>query len=316
MENPQKENGHVDIANSIMDAFARTRIPGQARQILDFILRKTYGWKKKTDFISLSQFCAGTGLKKTHVVRAVHLLEKMNLIVTQKGNGIAKEYGLNKHFETWNPYPKKVTYPKMVTSIPQNGNASYPKMVPTKDTTTKDTTTKDTLSDSARSLSSQFLATLPETKMKARITEADLRKWGEAFDNLLKLYSAERLAEIVAEYRNDPFWSKNFLSPLKLLKKNSDGIRYAELFDARLVSGSRRSPAPDHQIGTYGRDEPPPPADPSPQETGDAVRRELLRIEGQIAIMSRQPPSADRAEALENLRTIRGDLIRQAEAVQ
>ena len=76
------------------------------------------------------------------------------------------------------------------------------------------------------------------------------------------------------------------------------------------------SPAPDHQIGTIGRDEPPEPADPSPQETGDAVRRELLRIDGQIAIMSRQPPSADRAEALENLRTIRGDLIRQAEAVQ
>jgi len=52
MANPQIENGYTRIANETMDALAKIRIPGQARQVLDFILRKTYGWNKKTDMIS------------------------------------------------------------------------------------------------------------------------------------------------------------------------------------------------------------------------------------------------------------------------
>jgi phage replication O-like protein O len=78
LANPQAENGHVDIANEIFEAFARTRIPGEARQVMDFILRKTYGWHKKQDAISLSQFVEGTGLNKPHVCQAINHLVKMN----------------------------------------------------------------------------------------------------------------------------------------------------------------------------------------------------------------------------------------------
>ena len=56
MASPQLKDGYVAIANEIMDALAHIRIPGEARQVLDVILRKTYGWKKKEDEISLSQF--------------------------------------------------------------------------------------------------------------------------------------------------------------------------------------------------------------------------------------------------------------------
>ena len=47
MANPQKENGYTSIANDIVEALAGIRIPGEARQCLDVILRKTYGWNKK-----------------------------------------------------------------------------------------------------------------------------------------------------------------------------------------------------------------------------------------------------------------------------
>ena len=57
MANPQRENGHVDIANEIMDKLCRYRIPGEVRQVMDTVFRKTYGWNKKADRISLSQFC-------------------------------------------------------------------------------------------------------------------------------------------------------------------------------------------------------------------------------------------------------------------
>jgi len=70
MANPQLEDeGHVKIVNSIMDALARTRIPGEARQVLDYILRQTYGWNEKEREISLAKFSKGTGLSKAHVCR-------------------------------------------------------------------------------------------------------------------------------------------------------------------------------------------------------------------------------------------------------
>ena len=67
MAEPQKENGYTPIANEIMDALCRIRIPGEERQVLDCIFRKTYGWNKCEDSISLTQFMEMTGLKKPAV---------------------------------------------------------------------------------------------------------------------------------------------------------------------------------------------------------------------------------------------------------
>lgn len=143
MANPQAEEGHVDIANEIVEALARTRISGSEMQILWVIFRKTYGWHKKEDEIALSQFTEMTGIPKPHVVRYLKkLLHKKVIAIAQNGNGITS-YGFNKDFDKWSPLPKKVTLPKMVTSIAQNGKASLPKKAHTKETTTKETITKE-----------------------------------------------------------------------------------------------------------------------------------------------------------------------------
>ena len=150
--NPQLENGHTRIANEIMDALAGIRIPGQARQVLDVIIRKTYGWQKKTDKISLSQFAESTGMTKVTVSKAINKLLKMNLITkegsalscfTKKGNDYSIIYGLQKDYGKWLPLPKKVTLPKKVKNVTQKGMETLPKMSTTKETITKETITKD-----------------------------------------------------------------------------------------------------------------------------------------------------------------------------
>lgn len=145
MASPQIENGHIKIANEIFEAFGRIRISGEARQVLDVILRKTYGFNKKNDAISLSQFCLATGLKKQHVDRGITHLIGMNLI-TKKGDTIANVYSFNKDFDTWKPLPKKVTYPKKVTGVTKKDNNRTQKRgiqkTVTKDTITKDISTK------------------------------------------------------------------------------------------------------------------------------------------------------------------------------
>jgi len=131
MASPQTENGFTKIANETMEALAGIRISGEARQCLDVIIRKTYGFHKKEDDISLSQFALITNIGKTHILRGLVKLAKMNLIITKKGNHNGNTYRFNKDFDTWKPLPKKVT-------VTKKGNPSLPKKGHTKDNTTKE----------------------------------------------------------------------------------------------------------------------------------------------------------------------------------
>jgi len=113
MSSPQLENGFTRLSNELLDALARIRIPGEARQMLDVIIRKTYGFGKKSDYISATQFMDATGLPKYSVHRARGKLLKLNLIeVTKKANRIMLKYSINKHYRTWKPLAKKVTVTK------------------------------------------------------------------------------------------------------------------------------------------------------------------------------------------------------------
>ena len=134
MKTPQLEDGYIRIANEIWDALISHRIAGVERQCLDFILRKTYGFNKKEDYISNSQFCKATGLKKVAVCKAITQLIAKN-IVTKNGNTRIPSYCFNKNYKSWKLLPKKVTVTNIGNAVTKNDNKQLPKMVPTKDNT-------------------------------------------------------------------------------------------------------------------------------------------------------------------------------------
>lgn len=105
-----------------MDALARTRFSGYERNVLDVLFRKTYGWGKSEDAISLSQFVDATGIRKPHIVRTLTRLVWRCIVtkignVTQNGNDKSATYVFNERFEEWLSLPKMVTLPKMVPTI-------------------------------------------------------------------------------------------------------------------------------------------------------------------------------------------------------
>jgi phage replication O-like protein O len=118
MANPQTEHGFTKIANEIMDALARTRIPGEARQVLDFVIRKTYGYHKKQDWISTSQIAEATGLHPRAVDRARDRLRSMKILTSDKiVSGKAYRIGLNKNWEEWMTPDKNVRGPLSKVSV-------------------------------------------------------------------------------------------------------------------------------------------------------------------------------------------------------
>jgi len=231
MANPQKENGYTAIANDIMEALGGIRIPGEARQMLDVIFRKTYGWNKPSDRISVSQFSEATKIAKPSIVRARKVLTEMNLIVYNNVNG-TPEYRINKDFETWKPFTKKLTFTKKLKKVNKKVNkrlhSSYPQKkliqkqkeiyIPTKNSET---------------LTEYFLSTLSE---EFRAKFKDNKKWQMEFDKHLKIHTVDRLKLMIAYFRRDDFWCKNFLSPLKLSTKNRDGMKYIDYFLERMKS--------------------------------------------------------------------------------
>lgn len=164
MVNPQLKDGYTPIANEILEALVKIRIPGEARQCLDFIIRKTYGYQKKEDWIALSQFVEATSLKKPTVSRALRKLSKMNIII-KKDNGIGVTYGLQKDCDKWEPLSKKITV------IKKDNKGSTKKIIggstkkiPTKDIYYKRNITKETEDIILREITDYFCDKFLEEK--------------------------------------------------------------------------------------------------------------------------------------------------------
>jgi len=131
-ETPQLENGYTKIANEIMDALIAYRIPGEERQCLDFIIRKTYGYNKKEDIISNSQFVAATGLKKGNVSRAVKNIVLKNIVIKTDNKNIPT-YRFNKNYKTWKVLSKLQPVINMTTAVIKSDNKLLSEVMDTKE---------------------------------------------------------------------------------------------------------------------------------------------------------------------------------------
>lgn len=151
MANPQAENGHVDIANEIVETLAKTQLSGYESRVLWIIFRKTYGWHKKEDWITNTQIARMTGIAESHISRTIKMLIKRKIVTK-----IGKKISFQKDYDKWKKLPKLVSIkklpiqdkklPKLVNENTKIGKKSIPKLVDTKEikeTSTKEIITKE-----------------------------------------------------------------------------------------------------------------------------------------------------------------------------
>lgn len=104
MASPQAENGYTKIANEIMEVLVKTHLRPAEWRIILFLLRKTWGWGKKDDAISLSQFARGCDMKRQNAHRALKRLIDQNIIkktVINTDYRCGLRYSFNKNYEQW-----------------------------------------------------------------------------------------------------------------------------------------------------------------------------------------------------------------------
>lgn len=100
MATPQLEDGYTKIVNPILEQLAKINLSPYETRTIMCIFRKTYGYGKKWDYISLDQFSSFCGLDKRLISRTVKKLVERKLIIRRDDKDRAF-YCFNKDFSQW-----------------------------------------------------------------------------------------------------------------------------------------------------------------------------------------------------------------------
>jgi len=270
MAKPQAENGHIDIANEIAERLAKTQLSGYEQRVLWAIWRKTWGWHKKEDPISLSQFTELTLIPSSHIARTINKLIDRNIIY--KKNGRISIYGFQKDYEKWSitnlgtakkgtakngKLPKKAL-PKLVTNTTKIGKKLLPKLVDTKENKRNYTKEKAPVFLSTSNLLKTLIL---QNNPKAKITDSQIKNWGNTIRLMIERdkRTVEEIESLIKFSQNDNFWKSNILSMDKLRKQ----------FDRLTLQAKQKEPKNEPEV--IQKSEPMPQL--TPEQIADNKKR-------------------------------------------
>ena len=118
----QPDGSKTGIHYAILELLAAADLTGGEFRCLLFILRKTYGWQKKSDALSYGQIATATGLSRRGVINSIQSLIAKRLLIASDatiGRNGSRVYSFNKYFEQWCP---TVVNGEPQFTISSNGN--------------------------------------------------------------------------------------------------------------------------------------------------------------------------------------------------
>lgn len=115
--NPKLSNGFTRIANELYDAIMIANFTKTERKIIDAVIRKTYGYNRKNDVISIRQIAQITNVRFQHISRSLQQLIAEKVIIAT-GNHQKRILKLNKNYTNWGRFSVTET----VTKCNENGD--------------------------------------------------------------------------------------------------------------------------------------------------------------------------------------------------
>ena len=221
MSSPQKENGFTAINHENLEELLKYSFPSACPlKITLYIIRQTWGFQKKQDFISLSRFQEALKISRPSVVLWLkYLVENRLIFKGEKSEKKGFEYSFNKDFEQWTSSKHGLTSKTVFTRASKGGFTKTSKGGFTHKRNNKEIN-KEYLPLS-ENLKGKILSVSPESK----ITDNQLNTWANDFRLMVeqdkRLFpEIETLIEQV--FQND-FWKGNIRSAGKLRQQWNDG---------------------------------------------------------------------------------------------
>lgn len=126
--NSQLEIGFTMIPNDILDALGQLRLAGRQWQIVMLVIRKTYGFQRKTWDTSNREIRGRLGISRSHIAEDIkQLVERRILTTPEKGSGNRISIGIQEQYGLWRPFPRTGALPKKGMTAPEKRSASLPK---------------------------------------------------------------------------------------------------------------------------------------------------------------------------------------------
>ena len=215
MVSPQKSNGHVGIANELVEAFQRLHMPGSQWQLLWTIIRLTYGWNKKVDCISLTTFEKFTGIDRRNLKRNLDVLAQRK-IISKDGSGYIMEYGIQKDYSKWQTGVKNSTSVEndTRTNVKNNTKTSVENNTHKRQKTIKD------MSEPKEVRTAGLLFSFIEKRNPGH-KKPDLQKWARHIDLMIRKDNRTKseIEKIIRWCQENDFWQNNVLCTEKLRQK-------------------------------------------------------------------------------------------------
>lgn len=123
MASPQLEDGFIRIANELMEAILGFGFSHREVVVLFSIIRKTYGYGKKTDDISASQLSELCKVPRQHVTTTLNALAQRNVISKTSGK-FGTVIGVQKNYKKWvsAAQMKEIASPDLGQGCPDTGH--------------------------------------------------------------------------------------------------------------------------------------------------------------------------------------------------
>lgn len=219
-EELQVESGnYTRIVNKVIEQLVNTPLLGAEYAVCLFIIRKTYGFNKKQDEISITQFEKGTGRSRPTIVKALRNLQLVNIVqLVKKGDSKIHSnlWAFNKYYETWNLVKGRKLVKKKRSTSKEIKRQLVKGGKHTKDNTkeTKDSTAQS--ADAANPVISLFKELNPSYE---RLFSRPPQR--AAAVRLLELHGLDRLGKVigfVGNYRTDRY-CPTITTPIQLEDK-------------------------------------------------------------------------------------------------
>jgi len=211
------------IENDVMINLISSGLNGTELSVVLFLIRKTNGWHKETDEISLSQFLKHIPVTKPTLCKAIKNLQLVKIIkLVKKGKSLksSNEYKLEKNISNWQ-LVKKAKLVKFTKRTSKDfDNQLVKKPLHTKETITKETIQKKYSPTSEEVRLSTLLLDLILDR-KANFRKPDIQKWSLHIDRLLHIgkRTPQEIEKVIHWCQQDDFWQDNILSTEKLRKQ-------------------------------------------------------------------------------------------------
>lgn len=178
--NPQLENGHIRIANEIWDEIIRRDFSKRQKDILQFILRLSYGCNHKVAHVPLLRDFSLCGVTQNHITEELLYLKNCKVIDWSREDMF---FSFNKNYEIWQVSPVKKwdderfrelihinltsqnrNFPKQ--ELPKKGNDDFPKRETGHELNPWESKAEDASKDSIKDLTTTTTETVMDIHLK------------------------------------------------------------------------------------------------------------------------------------------------------